>query len=202
MSQPDSSGSVRDRRRHQILREARALVAEQGVAGLTIGALEKRLPFTRGVITYHFRDKHEIVHAVLDDAIRDIHHGTLAGVGKHDTAADRVRAAIRAVVTGYLTNVEAGMVLLSFWGRIASEPQIAAKNAEVYQRYRAQAAVLVEQGVATGEFRADADPALVAGLMVGSTIGIATQAYFQAGAIDIERSIDGASEAIVRLLRA
>ena len=43
--------TVRDLRRTQILAEARSIVAQEGLAALTIGTLEKRLPFSRGVIT-------------------------------------------------------------------------------------------------------------------------------------------------------
>src|ERR1700722_2409301 len=64
--------SVRDLRRGQILTAARRLVAEHGLEALTIGALEDRLAFTRGVITYHFANKDEIVRAVFASAIDEI----------------------------------------------------------------------------------------------------------------------------------
>src|SRR5205814_9753674 len=56
-----ASDSLRDLRRAQIVAAAREIVAGDGLESLTIGALEKRLGFSRGVITYHFRDKDEIV---------------------------------------------------------------------------------------------------------------------------------------------
>ncbi|MCB9676435.1 MAG: TetR family transcriptional regulator C-terminal domain-containing protein [Alphaproteobacteria bacterium] len=194
--------TVRDLRRAQILREARAIVAEEGVQALTFGALEKRLPFTRGVVTYHFENKSEIVEAVLEEAIRDIHHGILDRVSREGTAAARIRAALRGVVSGYLENVEAGVVLMSFWSQLQSMPDLAARNARIHARYRTQAAALVREGVASGELRADADPEVVAALMVAITSGIATQAYAEPGAFDVEAAIDQAGEAIVRLVTA
>ena len=57
--------TVRDLRRAQIIAAARAIVCRDGLDALTIGALEQKLAFTRGVITYHFAGKDDIVRALL-----------------------------------------------------------------------------------------------------------------------------------------
>ena len=89
-----------------------------------------------------------------------------------------------------------------FWSQLQSMPDLAARNARIHARYRTQAAALVREGVASGELRADADPEVVAALMVAITSGIATQAYAEPGAFDVEAAIDQAGEAIVRLVTA
>ncbi|PKN57436.1 MAG: hypothetical protein CVU56_10570 [Deltaproteobacteria bacterium HGW-Deltaproteobacteria-14] len=178
--------TVRDLRRAQIIRAARRVVAERGVGALTFGTLEKELAFTRGVITYHFANKDEIVEALLDDAIAEIDAATLISVSAEATAADKLAAAVTGMVRGFLAQREAARVLLSFWGRLPDDPAAAAKNAALYARWREQSAILVRHGQATGELRHDCDVEAVAAHMVGTVIGVVTQAFFDPGAVDPE----------------
>src|SRR5688572_18339107 len=124
--------TVRDLRRGQIIAAARAVVAEGGLEALTIAALEERLGFTRGVITYHFRDKDEIVDAVLASAVAEIDAATLAEVGASQDFEAKVEAVIRTKVRGFLERVEATRILVAFWGRIHQDPRARNANAQLY----------------------------------------------------------------------
>src|SRR5438270_10222737 len=128
--------SLRDLRRAQIISAARALVAAQGLEALTIAALEEELGQSRGVITYHFRDKDEIVAALLGSALEEIDAATQAEVDRSATPADKVRAVLRANLRGFTEHREAGLILLSFWGRLGSDPKAQKANAELYAKYR------------------------------------------------------------------
>src|SRR5262249_8119872 len=128
--------TLRDLRRGQIVAAARAIVAEQGIEALTIGALEERLGFTRGVITYHFSAKDQIVRAALASAVGEIAASTLLAVEARATPEQRIRAVIRANVRGFVDRVEAARVLFSFWSRLSSDRRARAVNAELYETYR------------------------------------------------------------------
>ncbi len=176
---------LRDLRRSQIVAAARALVAAGGLEALTIGALEKRLDFTRGVITYHFRDKDEIVEAVLASAVEEIDAATVALVQARATFAEKVEAVLSTKVRGFLDRREAAHVLLSFWGRILHDRRARAVNARLYEAYRAQSARLLEDGRRAGEVVRGVAVRVVAALLVGAVIGIVTQVLFDPdGAVD------------------
>lgn len=182
------AGSIRDLRRAQILDVARAIVVEDGLDAVTFGALEKRLSFTRGVITHHFRDKDEIVEALLLDAVHEIDAATFAEVERHARFVDKVRAVVATKVHGFLSHPEAAAVLVSFWGRPADR-RAAAINAALFGRWREQAAALFAAGQAKGVGPEGPVDVLAAGL-VGAVVGIVTQARFEPGAIDVEAAID------------
>jgi len=114
--------TVRDFRRGQIVAAARRIVAEQGLDALTFGALEERLAFTRGVVTYHFASKDDLVRAVFASAIAEIDAAVIAQVEASASIEDKLRAILRANVRGFIERAEAGRVLLSFWGRLSSDP--------------------------------------------------------------------------------
>ena len=189
--------TVRGLRRAQILAEGRALVAEEGLGALTFGALERRLPFSRGVITHHFRNKEEIVDAVLDEALTDIDAATRHDVAASATVRDMVRAVLRSKVRGFLEVVEAAQVLISFWSRLNTDARARARNAALYRRYRHQSARLLQEGQRQGLFRADLDVEAFAALLVAQVLGITLQALFEPGAIDVERAIDAATDTIL-----
>lgn len=191
--------TVRDLRRGQIVAAARRLVAEQGLDALTFGALEDRLAFTRGVITYHFANKDEIVRAVLASAIDEIDAGVRAQVDAGATAADKVRAMLGATVRGFVDRAEAGRVLMSFWGRLPSDPQVRQLNAELYARYRRAAAKVLRRARAEGAI-AKIDPAVMASLLVGLVLGIAMQHFFDPGSIDVDAATEEAVQTVLARL--
>jgi TetR/AcrR family transcriptional regulator, fatty acid metabolism regulator protein len=192
--------TVRDLRRGQIVAAARRLVAEQGLEALTIGALEGRLSFTRGVITYHFANKDEIVQAVFASAIEEIDAAVRRAVEGGSTVEAKVRAVLHGNVRGFVDSEVAGRVLLSFWGRL-SDAKVRALNAELYAKYRRRAAKLLRSARTDGLI-AQVDPGVMGALLVGIVLGIATQHYFEPGSIDVDGAIDEATRTVMARLQA
>jgi TetR/AcrR family transcriptional regulator, fatty acid metabolism regulator protein len=191
--------SVRDLRRGQIVTAARRLVAEQGLDALTIGALEDRLSFTRGVITYHFANKDEIVQAVFTSAIDEIDAAVRREVEGGSTVEDKVRAVLHGNVRGFVDSEVAGRVLLSFWGRL-SDAKVRKINAELYAKYRRRAAKLLRAARAEGLI-AQVDAGVMGGLLVAIVLGIATQHYFEPGSIDVDAAIQEATRTVMARLQ-
>ena len=187
--------SVRDERRGQIIAVARALVAEGGLEALTIGAIEKRVPFTRGVITYHFADKDEIVGAVLESVVEEIDRATFAEVSDVDTFHGRIRAVLRSKVRGFLRHAEARACLVSYWSRVASDERARAMNQRLFASWRAQAVGLLGAAKKSGDARRDVDAEAVAALLVGLVVGIVVQTAFDDS--DVDRLVDEAALMVV-----
>jgi TetR/AcrR family transcriptional regulator, cholesterol catabolism regulator len=201
LPKPEAIETVRDMRRAQIVRAARTIVAEEGLEALTFAALEKRLAFTRGVVTYHFKDKSEIVGAVLASAIDEIDASVKAAISSADDIGGKVAAILRANVRGFTEQKEAGRVLFSFWSRLAADDSARRLNAALHARYRAQTETLLEKARAAGRIDADVDPGGLATTLVALVIGLTTQHYFDAKAIDLDAAIDEATRSVLARLR-
>lgn len=193
--------ALRQRRRAEILDAALTLVAEEGLDALTIGALERRLAFTRGVISYHFRNKDEIVLAVFERAIDEIDTVAMDRIMSTTGTEARARAVVRHMVGAWLGHPAAGPVLLSFWGRLRVDPSAAEVNAALYRRYRKYSARLITDAIEAGELSAEVDPESMAAVLVALVLGIGTQAMFEQGAIDVERVVEVAGDAVVAHLK-
>jgi AcrR family transcriptional regulator len=187
-------------RRGQIVAAARALVAEAGLEALTVSALEARLSFSRGVITYHFENKDEIIDAVLESAIKEIGRANRIELDQLSSIEDKLRRVMRTTVKGFVGHTEAGYILMSFWSRIPADARVTRINAELYARYRRLARELLAEGRRSGLISREISLDDAAALMVAAVIGIATQVYFQPGAIDPDTVADLASSAIISSL--
>ena len=187
--------ALRDLRRAQIIAAARDVVASGGVEALTIGALERRLGFSRGVISYHFRDKEEIVEGLLYATLQEIDAATHAEVAKSATPEDKIRAVLRANLRGFLEHREAGAVLLSFWGRLGSDPKARKANARLYYVYRERTMSVLNEGAFYG-----LDHPGMAAVIVGLVLGIVSQVYFEPGSIDPEAALNEATRCVIARL--
>lgn len=194
-------GSIRALRRGQIVAAARQLVAEDGLPALTIGALEKRLSFTRGVITHHFSNKDEIVLAVLDSAISEIDGATMGEIEASSSFEEMLRVAVRSVVHGFLQHMEASRILICFWGQVKAESELGQLNAALYERYRQQVVKLVSAGQAAGEFNKEVVPQTMGIVFVGLILGVVTQTHFDPR-IDVEAVVAEAGRTLLARLQA
>ena len=176
--------------------QARALVAENGLEGLTFSSLESRLHFTRGVITYHFRNKDEIVDAVLESAVDEIMAETRLQEPRDEDVGARLAAIVASVSRGFLTRIEATRVLVSFWGQMQRDPRIRERNAVLYEEFRSATRGIIERGIERGELPADFDVHSTAALVVGTVIGVVTQIYFDPGRVDVDSLIASAQHTI------
>jgi AcrR family transcriptional regulator len=193
----NSKPNIRDTRRHQIIIAARHLVAEKGLEALTFGALEKELSFTRGVITWHFKDKLEIVCAVLDSAIAEMDEEMFTHAS-NGTFPEKVHNVIANKVNGFLEHGEARQILVAFWS--APVPGTAKVSAGMFAIWRMQALHLFRMAQQDRTIAADVDCEAMAGVMVGVVLGIVIQASY-AGPVRTEALIDEAAKSIIARCR-
>jgi AcrR family transcriptional regulator len=187
--------SLHEFRRGEIVAAAREIVAGSGLEALTIGALEKRLGFTRGVITYHFDDKDEIVEAVFASALGEIEAATQTEAPEAATAIDRVRALLRAYLQSFVDHREAGTILLSFSGRLGSDPKARKATARLHEMCRERALSVLD----SGDFQF-VDSLSLATVIVGLVLGIASQVYVDPGTADPEGALNEAMRCVVARL--
>lgn len=179
---------TRAQRRGEIVAVARALLVEGGLEGLTIGRLEKRLPYTRGVITHHFANRDDIVDAVLASAVAEIDRATAEQALPGMSREACIRAVLRTKVHGFLDHPEAAQILLAFATRPPGDARAVEVEAQLFARYRAESA---------GLFRHRDDAEAFAALLVGTVIGLVVQVRL-GGAVAVDTAIDRAADALAR----
>ncbi|GHO42612.1 TetR/AcrR family transcriptional regulator [Ktedonospora formicarum] len=76
--------NIRSIRRQQIVHAAEELAAQRGWAETTIADICKKADISVGGLTHHFKDKDDIMFAVLEDVIHRLHDRLVASVSKEE----------------------------------------------------------------------------------------------------------------------
>jgi AcrR family transcriptional regulator len=162
-----ADASVRDARprsrtRQAILDATRELLAEGGVQGLTVEGVATRAGVAKTTIYRRWRSKDELALAVLIDMVEQV--AAVRDLG--DTRAELIALVDRAV--RILRSTLMGRVMQGLVSDLASNEELARAFRERVVAVRlAEIRRLVEQGIARGDLRPDADYELANELLFG-----------------------------------
>jgi TetR/AcrR family transcriptional regulator, cholesterol catabolism regulator len=145
----------RGARRADLVRAAARLFSERGYHGTSMQHLGDALGLLRGSLYAHIGSKEELLFEVVDEGAERFiarGEGAAALVG---SAEDRLRAFLVRHVETAIEHLDAATVFLNEWRYLSAERRalIQAKR----DRYEAMLTGIVAEGIASGEFREDAD---------------------------------------------
>lgn len=155
-------------RHHDVLVAVYELIAAHGIDGTTMRQVAAAAGLSTGTLNYHFTNKRGLILAALDYAYRlprDWH--------RYEGSA---RARLGRIARNYTLDRPQLASWWRFWVEVTAH---AARDVELQAHQRAQHRALVEfvahvlsDGVASGELRADIDPATEAVRFVGLAHGL------------------------------
>lgn len=161
-----AAAPLRTSRRAEVVQAAARLFSERGYHGTSMQHLGDALGLQRGSLYAHIGSKEELLYDVVEEgAARFLERGQQALEGG-GSATDRLTALLVGHVETAAEHLEAATVFLNEW-RYLSEDLRAAVQAK-RDRYEAMVRSIVEEGITTGEFRADADVRFAATLVLSA----------------------------------
>jgi AcrR family transcriptional regulator len=157
---------TRTPRRAELVAVAARLFSQRGYHGTSMQDLGNELGIQRGSLYAHIGSKEELLFDVVEDgADRFLERGRQA-LESDGKAADRLRALLIGHVETATQHLEASTVFLNEWRYLSPElrDHIQAKR----DRYEQTVREIIEAGIASGEFRADADIRFAATLVLSA----------------------------------
>ncbi|MDQ3958654.1 MAG: TetR/AcrR family transcriptional regulator [Actinomycetota bacterium] len=153
-------------RRADVVRAAARLFSERGYHGTSMQHLGDALGLQRGSLYAHIGSKEELLFDVVDEgADRFLERGREAVEGP-GSAGERLKALLVGHAQTAAEHLDAATVFLNEW-RYLSEDLRAVVQAK-RDGYEAMVRSIVEDGVAAGEFRDDADVRFAATLVLSA----------------------------------
>jgi AcrR family transcriptional regulator len=153
-------------RRAELVAAAARLFSRRGYHGTSMRDLGDELGLLRGSLYAHIGSKEELLFDVVrEGAARFLERGR-AAYGSPGPASARLRAFLVAHVETAIEHLDAATVFLNEWRYLSD-----GRREEIrVQRdaYEAMVKRIVAEGVASGEFRADADVAFAARLVLSA----------------------------------
>lgn len=148
-ARPGTAGAKRAAAKRQILDAARDVISERGFNGAQMSAIAERAGVATGSLYRHFQSKEDLSRAVFKEVARREVNLTRQIATGEGSVSDRARSVFRTIAE----RVVAGRSLAA---AMIAEPVEGGLNDERRLFRQAQAKILtelIEEGVASGEFR-------------------------------------------------
>ena len=161
-------------RREQILAAAERLLARKGWAGTTFADICKEAGISNGVLTYHFKDKDEILLAVLEKVSRASNDRFFSLLQEQTSWLDKLDLIVRSTLSSTEEEREMSMLNLHLLSLAAQRPEIAQRLRQMYASSMQRAQAEIEQAIEQGQVKrhdAAAVASVIQMLVMGMSFG-------------------------------
>ncbi len=175
-------------RREQIAEAALGLVASQGLRRLSVAAVARRVGLVPSGIYRHFKNKDEILDAVLDRVEQRLLANVKASRDEHadpvDCLKDVLMRHIRFLREGKVISVPRMIFSDDAHG---DNPQRKRRVLHVFEQYTGQIADIVRLGQSQGRIRPELDVQTVAMMLFGIIVPAGILWHLTEGGFDVTR---------------
>ncbi|MGP3770204.1 TetR family transcriptional regulator C-terminal domain-containing protein [Streptomyces sp. SDT5-1] len=190
-----SGGDLRTR----TLQEATAVVAEQGLASLTMASLAKRLGTSGGHLLYYFRSKNLLLVEALRYSEAALTEERAALLARRVTPARRLDLYLDLYLpTG--PRDPRWMLWVELWARSGSDEELRAAQQELDQGWQADLEAIIAKGVDKGVFAVDDVPGRASQLLA-LLDGLSTRVVLGQPGAERLRALESARSAAAALVR-
>ena len=162
---PDKRQQLRQERRQQILDAAIAVFAAKGFHAANVSDVAAQAGVSQGTIYWYFESKEELLTAAILSLFERFGQEALEGLQPDQTPTEKLRTLGRSLAD--LAEAAKGLftLFLEFWGSSSEREEAGQLWTDVLVEYKDIIVAIIEEGVASDEFKpVDAD-ALVWALM-------------------------------------
>ncbi|MFI7444189.1 TetR/AcrR family transcriptional regulator [Nonomuraea indica] len=139
-------------RRAQIVQCAIDVIADTGYAQASLARIAERAGISKGVISYHFDSKDELVQQIVQEAFALGDAFVRPRIEAQATAAGMLRAYIEASVEFYRTHRRHMLALLDIWTNFRTEDGRQRLGVRDNEAEMSDVEQILQLGQATGEF--------------------------------------------------
>jgi len=173
-------------RREQIAEAALSLIASQGLRRLSIAAVARRVGLVPSGIYRHFKNKDELLNAVLDR----VEERLLANVRASRQSHRDALPCLKDVVMRHIRFLREGKVISvprMIFSEDADNPSRKRRILRVFKQYIGQIGEIVAQGQSQGDIRRDIDIQTIAMLLFGIVVPAGILWHLTDGGFDVTR---------------
>jgi AcrR family transcriptional regulator len=155
----------KDRTRTRIYEAARDLFTEKGYMQTRSSDIASRAGVSQGAVHAHFASKSDILTALMVDYLEQVDVELAARTPQGATALERLKDTVLHIVAMHTANMDQVNWYYGYAWVWAAEEEQDFRN--LMNRIRARLAKIIDEGIETGELRAETPTALVIDLLQG-----------------------------------
>lgn len=191
---------IEEVRRKQIIDTAIEAIAQEGFAQTTIAEIAKRAGVSTGVITYHFKNKDELLEQCVRKLFEAPNAYVIQRVDTQHTFTLKLKTFIEANIEFMLKNRSHSTAMVSSFGAFNSETARHRILARQYTKIRKYLIRILEGGKSKGEFR-EFSTETMAQLIFGTLEGLMNQWVLSEKEIDLPLCSETLIAIVTRELR-
>jgi AcrR family transcriptional regulator len=189
MSGQSRPSFIEEARRRQIVDTAIRTIAARGFSKASFAEIAREAGISKGVISYHFAGKSDLVEAILARLLREPAEFIKARVESRQSAPEQLRAYIRANFEHMKANRNHYVVLVDLWDSRTASQGDNPFNAGAYEPSRSYLTRIIEAGLAGGVLR-EVPARTMASVIQAAIDGVMLQWVFDAGSVDLDASCE------------
>ncbi|MFV0524207.1 MAG: TetR family transcriptional regulator [Acidimicrobiales bacterium] len=204
MNAPVGERRTQARRRQEavdrLLDAAAELIADGGLASITLAKVGERAGFSRGAANHHFGTKAGLIEALIHHVEREFVEATTSALPLEDPLDSLVTASavfLRLVKDPSATH----RAFLVLWGSAVTDADLRVRMAALDRNLRNALARLVRQGASEGVIGGGVEEQAFAVGLLGQLRGVALQHLIDPDGVDLDL-VAGDIERSIRLLGA
>jgi AcrR family transcriptional regulator len=195
-TQAERRAAARDR----LLQAAAELIAECGLASVTLAQVGERAGYSRGIANHHFGTKAALIEELISQVEEEFVAAT-APVRNLDASVDEL-VTTSSIFIGLLENLPAiHRAFLVLWASAVADDELRPRMAASDATFRDAVTAIVERGKARGEVDDGLDADIFAVMLLGQLRGLALQHLIAGDEIDLADVRRGLEAAIRGLLQ-
>lgn len=192
---------IEEVRRKQVIDTAIEAIAQDGFARTSIAEIAKRAGVSTGVITYHFKNKDELLEQCIRRLFEAPNTYVIEKVDTKHTSIEKLETFIEANIEFMLKNRSHSTAMVSSFGAFNSETARHRILARQYTKIRKYLSRILDGGKSRGEFKEFSTEAM-AQLIFGTLEGLMNQWVLSEKEIDLplcsEALIDMVTREIIK----
>lgn len=177
---------IEDARRKQIIESAIETIAAQGYQRATLDLIAENVNVTKGVITYHFANKDELIECVMERILQEQRQHREARVSAGSSAWEKLQAFIQADIDFFTTFPQFQTALVELWGSITTRDEKKAFENSAYRPPHLLLEGILRQGLSDGLFT-DFNSTETAAVIIAMLDGLMVQQVFTGGQLDMQK---------------
>jgi len=178
---------IEEVRRKQIVDTAIRTIASRGFANATLNEIAEEAGVSTGVITYHFRNKDDLIEESIKKLFEAPNEYVIGRVNERNTYAEKLRTYIESTIGFMVDNREHSVALIYSFSSISNQEERQRIIALHHAKIRKFLVGVLHEGQRAGEF-GKFDPTVLAQVIFGCLEGLLTQWVLDPAATNLSKT--------------
>lgn len=186
--------------RAQILQSALICFSNKGYHQTTMDDIVTQSDLSKGALYWHFKSKKELFIALVEWFMLQLGEEISLAWTDDMSATDKIRATVTVTLQNSEQMIPFVKIFLDFWAQTSEDEQLLQIFDQLIEGYKVQIAEILEEGIASGEFRAVDAPCLSLALF-GMLDALFLYKTLLGDRVDMRGSAEAAIDVVIAGLR-